>query len=775
MKGLPNGKATGVDGIPNEVLKNGGPEMASSIRALFNWIRQAETIPTSWMRGMIATIYKDGPKEDPGNYRGISLLCHVGKYFSTTLSKRLYHTLENSNSISDEQGGFRLGRSTVDQAYILHECLMRRKHAKKSSYCFFLDVKKAFDTVWQDGLWKKMYEAGVKGKLWRLIRAIYKDPESCVIVDGEKTRWFGKGNESQGVRQGCPLSSILFDLYMDGLAQRLKALGKGLVLNGRTLASLLFADDVVLVAGSPDDLQEMINVVADYSKEWRFEENLRKCAVMKVPAKGDNKKDSGSLTFLGEMISTTDRYKYLGLWFHSSLSWSVHAKEMAAKGRKANRGLASVLKNRKVPARVRLEIWKVLVRTKIEYGTELWDTDTTGAKSLDAVQQEALSWILQCNCKTSAWAIRGETGVERLSTRRHAAKLRYRARLETMDDSRMTKHVFSTPVEKAQVSGKKQKKWHQLLDIAFETLDMDEHDVALHFDPPENDAPGPETDPYKAWKLEVRAAVAKRETTDFQEACTHQPKLHLQKALKTNGPTMEPWVAKTMDETSLIKLKLRLGTSGLAGDKARGLGANRHCMSCKQSHVENEAHLLLHCPAYDDLREMHQGLTPALRGLISNTEEDESERMANILQGSEGGLATPADAGTLHAFLRKVWERRNLCKTEAAETGDTESTSEESEEDSSSDESQAPNQITNYFTRVDKAGSRDTDAVVCVTGDVDEVCPMDISSNDDMSDTNDDEKSEGEGEEDKEALDEVEGGCTPDSVRGVDDQYDHDT
>ena len=215
-KGLPNGKATGVDGLPNEVLKNGGPAMAASIQALFNWIRKAERLPTRWLRGMIATIYKDGPKEDPGNYRGITLLCHVGKYFSTAIAKRVYRTLEQGDHICEEQGGFREKRSTIDQAFVLHECLMRRKHAGQNSYCFFLDVRKAFGTVWQNGLWKNMFEAGIQGKLWRLVRALYRDTESCVLVDGEHTRWFGKGNRSQGVRQGCPLSTALFALFVDG-------------------------------------------------------------------------------------------------------------------------------------------------------------------------------------------------------------------------------------------------------------------------------------------------------------------------------------------------------------------------------------------------------------------------------------------------------------------------------------------------------------------------------------------------------------------------------
>ena len=70
----------------------------------------------------------------------------------------------------------------------------------------FLDVKKAYDTVWCDGLWLKLWEMGVRGKVWRIIKQMYEFSRSAVLLEGEKSETFSL---EQGVAQGCSLSPIL--------------------------------------------------------------------------------------------------------------------------------------------------------------------------------------------------------------------------------------------------------------------------------------------------------------------------------------------------------------------------------------------------------------------------------------------------------------------------------------------------------------------------------------------------------------------------------------
>ena len=122
----------------------------------------------------------------------------------------------------EEQGGFRRGRGCVDVLYTYSEVVRGRKWEGKSTYCAFIDVKKAYDRVWRDGLWKRLWDTGVQGKMWSVIKNMYREVKSCVMVDGEHTSWF---ETLMGVRQGCVISPILYSVFINGFAKDL--IGKG--------------------------------------------------------------------------------------------------------------------------------------------------------------------------------------------------------------------------------------------------------------------------------------------------------------------------------------------------------------------------------------------------------------------------------------------------------------------------------------------------------------------------------------------------------------------
>ena len=123
----------------------------------------------------------------------------------------------------------------------------------KKTYAFFLDVQKAYDTVW---LWVKMWELGVRGKMWRVIKEMYR---SAVLLDGECSEAF---DVQQGVAQGCSLSPILFSVFINGLLKEVEQAGLGVELS--TIGGMLFADDFVGVSNSEEELQRLINVAHAY-------------------------------------------------------------------------------------------------------------------------------------------------------------------------------------------------------------------------------------------------------------------------------------------------------------------------------------------------------------------------------------------------------------------------------------------------------------------------------------------------------------------------------
>ena len=159
--------------------------------------------PEEWAKGVLVPIPKGGSLSslDTGNYRGITMLNILPKIYTSIIHERLKQFCETEKVLAEEQAGFREGRSTIDQIFILHEVTKGRFPNK--TYCCFLDIKKAYDRVWRDGLWYKLNGKGIQGKIWRVIRNMYAKVEVCVQINENLSEFF---DILSGLRQGCLLS-----------------------------------------------------------------------------------------------------------------------------------------------------------------------------------------------------------------------------------------------------------------------------------------------------------------------------------------------------------------------------------------------------------------------------------------------------------------------------------------------------------------------------------------------------------------------------------------
>ena len=158
------GKASGIDNIPIEVLKN--DTAVAFLHVLFNICFDNGIIPTEWGKCIINPIPKSSTSDrrDPLSYRGISLAPAMYKLYCSVLNRRLTSWAEQNNKVVDEQNGFRKGRSTTDHILSLTSIIDTRKKIKKSTFCAFIDFKKAYDTIDRAVLWKRLSDIGVSGK-----------------------------------------------------------------------------------------------------------------------------------------------------------------------------------------------------------------------------------------------------------------------------------------------------------------------------------------------------------------------------------------------------------------------------------------------------------------------------------------------------------------------------------------------------------------------------------------------------------------------------------
>ena len=146
-------KASGPDGILNEMLQFSSQKIKTAILNLFTLILNIGNFPDTWNQGLITPIFKSGDKYDPNNYRGICVSGNLGKLFCSILNSRLQNFLSEHNVLSKSQIGFTPQHRATDHIYTLHTLIQKHVHQNNIIiFSCFVDFKKAFNSIWHHGL-----------------------------------------------------------------------------------------------------------------------------------------------------------------------------------------------------------------------------------------------------------------------------------------------------------------------------------------------------------------------------------------------------------------------------------------------------------------------------------------------------------------------------------------------------------------------------------------------------------------------------------------------
>lgn len=415
---LHNRKACGQDQIFGEFLKYGSGMLDEALAKFFNMCFDSETMATQLRRGTIISLYKGkGEHSDPNNYRGITIMSVLGKLFCKVLNERLLGYLESKDLLHEGQSGFRTGRGCIDNLHTLANLTRHRRHRRAPTYAFFLDVRKAYDVVWREGLWYKLHAKGVRGKLLRFIVDMYAVTRCTAMVNGVRSDEFCI---HQGVAQGCVLSTTLYDVFVDDLLREVHALQEGIpVGHGQRVAALMQADDYVGLTAEPTQLQRNINACYTYSLKWRFQANITKSAVL-IFAKKHSPIVHNDLVFKwGQTcIPVVSEYRYLGVQFHESCDFTEHIDQIRAKARQRARALSAIFTDRMLHTHLKQQVYKSVVRPVLEYGVEAWGCRTQKeVEQLEAVQSMVCRMILNAPHWAPVRAMRLELGLESLQHR----------------------------------------------------------------------------------------------------------------------------------------------------------------------------------------------------------------------------------------------------------------------------------------------------------------------------------------------------------------------
>ena len=192
------------------------------------------------------------------NFRGISLLSTVYKAMCMIVQDRLTQVVEERQLLVEEQGGFRKGRGCRDQMLTLTLLGQYSMRTKRGMFAGFIDFKKAYESVDRGKLWACLERLGLGGRLTSFLKAAYSNLRCEVKVGEQCSDAFSVTN---GLRQGCTLSLLLFSIYVNSLVGELKKRGLGVMCGKQRIPALLYADDTVILA-------EMLRTGLRILKEW---------------------------------------------------------------------------------------------------------------------------------------------------------------------------------------------------------------------------------------------------------------------------------------------------------------------------------------------------------------------------------------------------------------------------------------------------------------------------------------------------------------------------
>ena len=375
-------KAPGPDTIQNIVLKQLSQKALQYLTDIINSSLSIQYFPKDWKIATIIVFSKPGKDAtNPSNYRPISLLNALGKLLEKIFLKRFNKFIHDNSLIRPEQFGFRRNHSTTHQLLRVVEHVTRGFNEHRSTGAVFLDIEKAFDKVWHEGLLYKLIKFGIPDAMTHLLGSYLKERQFTVRVQDCNST---KREIRAGVPQGSLLGPVLFNLYVNDLPTTLNTM------------TAIYADDTAFLAQSwgPEQitnrLQNVLTTAEAWYSKWRTKINVAKCEAIFFSRR--KHKPHGRLTIFGQTIEWTDRVKYLGVTLDNRLNWNTHITETLRKAYVRLKLLYPILnRNSSLSIRAGRDIYLLLLRPILTYASPVWGyTEKSKINRLQVFQNKTL-------------------------------------------------------------------------------------------------------------------------------------------------------------------------------------------------------------------------------------------------------------------------------------------------------------------------------------------------------------------------------------------------
>lgn len=290
--------------------------------------------------------------------------------------------------LRNEQAGFRASRSCIDHINSLRIIVEQSVEWRSPLYLVFVDFEKAFDTLNHSSIWNALECKGVPQKLIRLIRELYNGA-SCRVSLNKKL------SENiiitQGVRQGCTLSPLLFNVILDVIMRSVTESKRGITwgLQGK-LDDLDFADDICLLSHTHAEMADKLDLLSDLAGKTGLKINIAKTKVLRI-----NTENVCPFQIGGTVLEDVDSFNYLGSIIAKDGGSSMDIKNRIMKAKQAYGQLKNVWKSSYISIRTKLRLFATNVQSVLMYGCETWNMKQKDVQAIQVFINRCLRRILK--------------------------------------------------------------------------------------------------------------------------------------------------------------------------------------------------------------------------------------------------------------------------------------------------------------------------------------------------------------------------------------------
>ena len=328
-------------------LKEAPRKIYELIAQHFNTILQSRIIPTSWKKSATLLLFKKGDKSSIDNYRPICLMSQMSKLFSRVILNRINSKLTEGSR--REQAGFKRGFSTMDHIHVVTQLIERAQEYQIPLAVLFIDFRKAFDSIEIRAVTSALKRHAILDPYVSLIGELYSNCETNIVLNDV----LATIPVERGVKQGDVLSPALFSATLEA-ALRDCEIPYGINVDGEHLQYLLFADDIVMFAHTPKELETMLNRLNVVTSKIGLKIHPSKTRWMRndfaTPDYDEIKLDD-------DMLLKTDDYIYLGRSVNMKNSMTTELSRRKGAGWYSFSKLRDIFANKSVSIDVKAHVF----------------------------------------------------------------------------------------------------------------------------------------------------------------------------------------------------------------------------------------------------------------------------------------------------------------------------------------------------------------------------------------------------------------------------------